>query len=52
MGRPKTGKMTITVRLDEENKLRADRAAKKAGKSRSAYIEELLEKQFRKDDIK
>ncbi len=39
-------KATVTVRLDEELERRLERAARRAGRSRSAIVREALERQL------
>ena len=49
MGRPKSGRMTITVRLSPQEKSSLEDAAEAAGLDKSAYMRKALTTQLKKD---
>jgi uncharacterized protein (DUF1778 family) len=51
-GRPKSGRITITVRLSPEQKRLLDHAAEKSGMDKSAYVRKALLIQLKKNGIK
>jgi hypothetical protein len=51
LGRPKSGKDTVTFRLLPETKTLLTKAAENSGLDKSEYVEKALRNQFRRDDI-
>jgi uncharacterized protein (DUF1778 family) len=51
-GRPKSGRITITVRLSPEQKDLLDRGAEKSGLDKSAYVRQALLSQLKRNGLK
>ena len=50
-GRPKIGRVTVTVRLFPKTKTLLKRAAKAAGLEQGRYVEKVLLEQFERDGL-
>ena len=51
VGRPESGRITITVRISPEEKERLNRAAQAAGVDKSAYVRKALLNQLNRDKM-
>jgi hypothetical protein len=51
VGRPKIGRVTVTMRLYPKTKTLLKRAAKQAGLQQGQYVESLLLDQFHRDGL-